>query len=172
MCWNCEFFMLHPKYGQLTWMPELNFESLDGARSSLLRLQICSAVAAPLDDLMMEPHLNETNRQVPVDFFVMADFDWGISVLAGSLLLVSAALCVQSWNLTAVIWLTPDNPPPTLPAAAIAEFADKADFYQHQVTTWPLHFKKVIDRLFVAFSVNSNKTVSFLTSLKHAMPTT
>ena len=56
-------------------MPELNFESLDGARSSLLRLQICSAVAAPLDDLMMEPHLNETNRQVPVDFFVMADFD-------------------------------------------------------------------------------------------------
>ena len=37
-------------------MPELNFESFDGANSSLLILHICSAVAAPLDDLMIEPH--------------------------------------------------------------------------------------------------------------------
>ena len=65
VCWNCEFFILHPKCGQLTWMPELNLASLEGARSSLLRLQICSVVAAPLqDDLMMEPHWKWNNRLI------------------------------------------------------------------------------------------------------------
>ena len=77
-------------------------------------------------------------------------------ILSGSLLMVRAALCVQSCNLTAVIWLLPGTPPPATTLPARAEFAHKADFDKFQVSSWPfcssnfswLHFRYQWQALF------------------------